>query len=463
LDKNFFRNFLTPSTYNAISINVGRNNDSNNIFNYEVPNKNFRFQFALFCCLIWTSTFIALCKGKKSLSIVTLVITIFSYVGIFLLNLRFLIFLNFKPITELFSNTNFREFFANSNCWYNAAQETFFTWGLLGVSILSIYKRKSTDDNNNNESNGISFKREIILIISLTFFGLFLSAILGSICLMNIKTNGLTTISIAGNFTSKYHFTSIDEEWINRYNSIIGEVSIRGDFVYKKMLRLVTEFMPWTLAILISEPVWGILFFVSLIFLGLSQNAVMWRPISTLIGNSTSTVLLSCGSALLLMFPLTTDEGQNIVQYLDFIFGGAWWVNLMWAFYLISIFIVRGSPYTSDTLVQNLKFNSFISAFIAFSWTFTIPTGLIILTVLNYKRSFSKILFKSNYSDITMSYWPQWTLRLGGFFQISMLCIVPLIAIYELYYHLTKGPRDILEVTTKFFFFFLYKIFICII
>lgn len=64
-----------------------------------------------------------------------MVITIFSYAGLTLMNLRFLIATNFKPISELFANTNFREFFANSNCWFSAAQETFLTWGLLGEFI----------------------------------------------------------------------------------------------------------------------------------------------------------------------------------------------------------------------------------------------------------------------------------------------------------------------------------------
>lgn len=315
------------------------------------------------------------------------------------------------------------------------------------MSILTIYKKKSDGI---SDTNGISYKRDIILIVVLTFFGLFLSAILGSICLLIIKTQGFTSASLSnrqmhGNHTK--YLSSIDEEWIIRYSTILGEVSVRRDVVYKKMTRLVTEFMPWTLAILSeSEPVWGLLFFVCLIFLGLGQNAVMWRPISTLVGNSSSAVLLSCGSALLLMFPFTTDEGRNIVQFLDFIFGGAWWMSLLWSLFFVSIFIIRGSPFTSDTLVKYLKFNSFVSGFVAFSWSFLMPIGLIILTVLNYKRSNSRILFRKNFAEDIVTYWPQWSLRLGGIFQIVMLAIVPLVAIYEIYYHLTKGPRDILEV-----------------
>lgn len=285
----------------------------------------------------------------------------------------------------------------------------------------------------------------------LTLFGLFLSAVLGSICLLIIKSQGFTSTSLGngllhGNNHTKY-LSSIDEEWINRYSSVLGEISVRRDVVYKRMLRLVTEFMPWTLAILSeSEPVWGLLFFVCLIFLGLGQNAVMWSPIASLVGNSSSAVLLSCGSALLLMFPFTTDEGRNIVQFLDFIFGGAWWLTLLWSFYFVSIFIIRGSPYTSDSVARHLKFNSIVGGFIAFSWSFLMPVGLIMLTVLTYKRSNSRILFRRNFAEDIVMYWQQWSLRLGGIAQIVLLSIVPLVAIYEMYQHLTKGPRDILEV-----------------
>lgn len=285
----------------------------------------------------------------------------------------------------------------------------------------------------------------------LTLFGLFLSAVLGSICLLIIKSQGFTSTSLGngllhGNNHTKY-LSSIDEEWINRYSSVLGEISVRRDVVYKRMLRLVTEFMPWTLAILSeSEPVWGLLFFVCLIFLGLGQNAVMWSPIASLVGNSSTAVLLSCGSALLLMFPFTTDEGRNIVQFLDFIFGGAWWLTLLWSFYFVSIFIIRGSPYTSDSVARHLKFNSIVSGFIAFSWSFLMPVGLIMLTVLAYKRSNARILFRRNFAEDIVMYWQQWSLRLGGIAQMVLLSIVPLVAIYEMYQHLTKGPRDILEV-----------------
>lgn len=328
-----------------------------------------------------------------------------------------------------------------------------------GVSILTIYKKKSSDGNSSSPNDaGISYKKDLILIVLLTLFGLLLSAVLGSICLLIIKTQGFTSTSLGNrqlHSNNTKYLSSIDEEWISRYSTVLGEVSVRRDVVYKRMLRLVTEFMPWTLAILSeAEPVWGLLFFVCVIFLGLGQNAVMWSPIATLVGNSSSAVLLSCGSALLLMFPFTTDEGRNIVQFLDFIFGGAWWMTLLWSFYLVSIFLIRGDPYTSDIVARHLKFNSILAGLFAFSWSFLAPIGLILLTVLSYKRSNARILFRRNFAEDIATYWPQWSLRLGGLIQIAMLSIVPLVAIYEIYRHLTKGPRDILEVIQT----FLYRI-----
>lgn len=77
------------------------------------------------------------------------------------------------------------------------------------------------------------------------------------------------------------------------------------------------------------------------------------------------------------------------------------------------------------------------------------PVGLIILTVLAYKRSNARILFRRNFAEDIVMYWQQWSLRLGGIAQIVLLSIVPLVAIYEMYQHLTKGPRDILEVRQK--------------
>lgn len=254
---------------------------------------------------------------------------------------------------------------------------------------------------------------------------------------------------------------SIPSRWITRYSNIIGEsferpifVNQQGVQIYKesgyKTLRLVTEMLPATLAISSRiEPIWGIIAFATLFFFGLAQLAIMWKPICGSIGNSTSAILLSCITGLFLGFPLTTDNGLAIIYYLDFLFGGAWWILILWASYIISIFMVRGRPFTSDVLVKDLKLSDCLSAFLAFSWNVLLPLALTLLSVMEYKKSHSNELFhQRNVSSLNhLTNWASWAKQLGGFLQLSLLILVPCIALVQIYIFLTKGPPDILDVS----------------
>jgi solute carrier family 6 (neurotransmitter transporter), invertebrate len=253
---------------------------------------------------------------------------------------------------------------------------------------------------------------------------------------------------------------SIPSRWITRYSNIIGEsferpiyVSQQGIQIYKesgyKTLRLVTEILPATLAISTRvEPVWGIIAFSMLFLLGLAQLAMMWKPISGAIGNSMSAILLSCITGLFLGFPLTTDNGIFIIHFLDFIFGGSWWLLILWASFIIAIFMVRGRPYTSDILVKELRLTETLSVFLAFSWNVLVPLALILLSIMEYKKTHTHELFhqRGPSSLNHLSTWPLWTKQLGGFLQVSLLILVPCVSLAQIYIYLTKGPRDILEV-----------------
>lgn len=218
-----------------------------------------------------------------------------------------------------------------------------------------------------------------------------------------------------------------------------------------KTLRLVTEMLPATLAISSRiEPIWGIIAFASLFLFGLGQLSIMWKPVSGAIGNSTSAILLSCITGLFLGFPLTTDNGIVIMHFLDLVFGGAWWLLILWTSYIIAIFMVRGRPFTSDILVKELRLTETLSAFLAFSWNVLLPLALIMLSVMEYKKSHSNELFhQRNISSMNhLSNWPLWAKQLGGFLQLSLLILVPCVALVQIYIHLTKGPRDILDVSS---------------
>lgn len=217
-----------------------------------------------------------------------------------------------------------------------------------------------------------------------------------------------------------------------------------------KTLRLVTEMLPATLAISSRiEPIWGVIAFATLFFFGLAQLAIMWKPISGAIGNSTSAVLLSCITGLFLGFPLTTDNGIVIIHFLDFIFGGAWWLLILWTSYIVAIFMVRGQPFTSDVLVKELRLTETLSAFLAFSWNVLLPVALVLLSVMEYKKSHSNELFhQRNIPSLNhLSNWPLWTKQLGGFLQLSLLILVPCVSLIQTYIYLTKGPPDILDVS----------------
>ena len=60
--------------------------------------------------------------------------------------------------------------------------QTFFT----GVSIYSIYCKSDK----NQRLNHFILRREALLIVFLTLFGLFLGGVLGSTCVIIIKLNG---------------------------------------------------------------------------------------------------------------------------------------------------------------------------------------------------------------------------------------------------------------------------------
>lgn len=104
-----------------------------------------------------------------------------------------------------------------------------------------------------------------------------------------------------------------------------------------KVLRLVTELLPSTLAAASKEsipPFVSMLAYLTLLLFGLAQLSTMWKPIATLLGDSPSGILLSCVTALFLGIPLATESGISILHFLDTVIGGAWW--LLYVFYRLN-------------------------------------------------------------------------------------------------------------------------------
>lgn len=313
--------------------------------------------------------FLVLCRGLQSFGKIVFGLMFFSFAGFIAVCSKLLTLINFETVQNIFPATDWQEFFVNSKSWISAAQETFLTWGLLGASVFSMYCKTGK----NVQLNKVMLRREAFIIVLVTLLGLFLASILGSSCVQILNNRGF--LYFPGSFENTKsniflwpsdgaippHLASIPSKWITRYSTVLGETcklpiysqqqSSQRESGYQA-IRLVTELFPSALASVTHQqiqPIWALIGFLTMLLFGLGQLCAMWKPIAGAIGNSPSAILLSCVTGLFLGIPLATDSGIVIIHFLDYIFGGAWWLLIVWASYLVALFMIRGRPYTSES------------------------------------------------------------------------------------------------------------------
>lgn len=252
---------------------------------------------------------------------------------------------------------------------------------------------------------------------------------------------------------------SLPIKFIPHYSSLLGETYYRPQNAPNQesgyqSLRLITELFPATVSIGSEEftSPWTISTFFMFIFFGIGQLCAMWKPISTALGESTSSVLLSCVTGLLLGIPLATEIGISIIHFFDLVVGGAWWILVIMTAHIFGIFLIRGRPYNGDLLVNDLNMGSSLSAYLALSWNVLLPIGLISLAVVEYKISHSNQFFHWR----GKAYFSYWARKVGGLAQVGFLLLVPLVSIIQIYRYLSKGPPDILEVSLSYFYIFVF-------
>lgn len=244
---------------------------------------------------------------------------------------------------------------------------------------------------------------------------------------------------------------SYPSKLVPHYSSLIGEVYRRQTDVKTisgyQILRFVTELFPAVLVIAGESVswIWAAIAFVTFFIFGIAQLCVMWKPISSALGNSTSAVLLSCVTGLLLSIPFATEVGITLLHYMDSLIGGAWFIPILWAAEIFGVFLIRGRPYNGDDLVNDLKMSGSMSAFLALSWNVLLPISLITLAVIEYKTSLSSQLYYWR----GRSYYNYWARKVGALTQIGFLLLVPITSIIQIYRYLTSGPPDILDVCSR--------------
>lgn len=94
--------------------------------------------------------------------------------------------------------------------------------------------------------------------------------------------------------------------------------------------------------------------------------------------------------------------------------------------------------------MNDLRLGQSLSAFIAFAWNFLLPIGMIFLCIMEYRVSNSNALFNWKHGG----YWPLWARQIGGFIQVAFLLLVPVVTVVQIYRYLSKGPPDILDVSS---------------
>ncbi|XP_053685841.1 sodium-dependent transporter bedraggled [Sabethes cyaneus] len=418
-----------------------------------------RFQLAFNLAIIWTLVFVVLCKGIRSFGKIVLGLFSAAMVGLIAICSKFLSMVNYDSVQSIFPATEWPDFFLNSRSWMSAAQETFLTWGLLGVSIYSINCR--TNKGGGPRKTRRELRRDALLIVLFTLTGLMLAAIFGSACVQILNSRGY--YYFPGSYESintdifllpadqplpPQHAT-MPTKWLIRYSMVLGE-SFKRPYANPhqesgyQVLRLITELFPSTLAAATQEriaPIWSLIGFLTLLLFGLGQLCAMWKPIAGAIGDSPSSIVLSCVTGLFMGIPLATESGITIIHYLDMVLGGAWWLLLLWIGHIMAIFLVRGRPFTSDLLVNDLRLTQTLSAFVAFAWNFLLPIGMIFLCILEYRVSNANAFFNWKHGG----YWPLWSRQLGGFIQVAFLLLVPIVTVVQIYRYLSRGPPDILE------------------
>lgn len=228
-----------------------------------------------------------------------------------------------------------------------------------------------------------------------------------------------------------------------------------------QVLRLATELVPSTLAQLGADavsPFWAILFYFVLILFGIAQQLCIWHcvitgimaiNVATLKSWETTITFFSCACGFVLGLPMTTELGIFVVHFLDYTIGCSWWLTLLYLAEILAVFLVRGRPYSGETVVTALFshnagcLHAWAAPLLVFIWNVILPVALVVICILVFKNGQFRDLY--NWHGLTYSYWPIWARQLGCMLQILPIILVPLGCIVQTWRYLSSGPPDILD------------------
>ncbi|KAJ8883043.1 hypothetical protein PR048_014882, partial [Dryococelus australis] len=257
--------------------------------NLATPESTFghlKFQVTFNLAVVWMIVFVCLSKGLKSYGKVVYVFSLLPIFGMLILCTKLLRLTPTSPAHNIFPETEWLEFFFNTKSWVAATTEAFFTWGLLGASLMQI----SSHNRNKHLLN-----RDTSLVVVITLSVLMLSAFLANTCVQLLKAGGYIYMPSSFELMSSYGFLRPDHSAVpTHYSSTPVRLMQQSQLVVGtrivlpnsntaqqsgyQALRLATELVPAALALLGTEqasPFWAVLFYFTLILFGIAQQQLI--------------------------------------------------------------------------------------------------------------------------------------------------------------------------------------------
>lgn len=428
-----------------------------------------KFQVAFNLAVVWMIVFVSLSKGLRSYGKVVYVFTLVPVFGTLVLCTKLLGLTPPGSISQLFPATVWNEFFINGKSWVAASNEVFLTWGLLGAAAMQIAAH--------NKHKHL-LQRDTTLVVILTFVVLLLGAFLANTCVQILRLHGYIYTTSSFERISGYTFirlankpapsghSSTPERFMSHASFLLGQRVIRPGVDTSiesgyQVLRLATELVPATLALLGTEqvsPFWAVLFYFILILFGIAQQLAIWHCVITGIMAintkmmklwETTITFFSCACAYILGLPMATELGIYVVYYLDYTVGGAWWIIVLYLMQVGAVFAVRGRPHTGEAVVAELFpptgrcLRYWAGPLLSFIWNVVLPVTLMVLSITIFKSSGFRELY--SYRRTSRDYWAVWARQFGTAIQLIPILMIPAVAVIQTCRYLNNGPPDIFD------------------
>lgn len=430
-----------------------------------------KFQVTFNLAVVWMIVFISLSKGLKSYGKVVFLFSLAPAFGMLVLCTKLLGLTPQGSKLQLgFPQTEWSEFFLNSKSWNAAMCEAFYTWGLLGAAAMQMASH--------NRAKHL-LHRDTSFVTTVTLTVLILSAFLANTCSQLLYSYGYFYIPSSFEKSSTYGFlhpiksplpaslASTPPRWLPRSLLLAGDriikpaVNSRQQSGYQA-LRLATELVPATLAVLGPgklSPFWSVLFYFVLILFGIAQQlaimhcvitGIMAIKVKTMKSWETTITFFTCFCGFILGLPMATELGIFVVYFLDYTVGGGWWIMLLYLAELIAVFMVRGRPYSGETIVATLFAHAgrclqeWAAPVLSFTWNVILPVMLMVLCISVFKNGNYRELIRVG-GNLNYDYWPPWSRQIGALLQLIPLLAVPFIGFVQSCRYLSNGPPDIFD------------------